>query len=100
MKMFAIGTGSAIFLTALLYMVVGLDAAKQVETSISILIIAILILLSGTLNNFPGTTNNARRTTSNFEQEGAEERVTRNRVMTKILLFGIPHIVITFLFYI
>lgn len=100
MKMFAIGTGSTVIVTALLYLLFGFDAAKQVETIISMLIIAILIILSGTLHNFPGTTGHIGRTRNPYEQESAEDRSTRNRVITKLFLFGIPHIVVTFLLYI
>lgn len=92
MKQLAIGAASALIITGLLYVVAGHDAARQIESILSGAALIALIILSGTLND-------SVRTRMNFDNERSEERKVRERVITKLVLFGIPHVLVTFLLY-
>lgn len=92
MKQLALGTTSALIITGLLYVVAGFDAARQIESIISGAVLIALIILSGTMND-------SIRTRMNFDNERSEDRKVRERVITKLVLFGIPHVLVTFLLY-
>ncbi|NMM51066.1 DUF5316 family protein [Paenibacillus aquistagni] len=87
------GIGSTMISAAIAYALGGIDWMRNTEGAISILLFGAAILLSGTLNTGP-------RASSTYYMEDKETRHKRNRIVTALVIIGIPHLLLTFYLYV